>query len=373
MMSELVDGHKPLHKHWLFWLSVAAPLLASLGLACWFGIFHLPFDPSPDGVVFFYEHAKLFMAIAALSIPFGATFSRIHSSKQTADSLSIVVEKNGKEFKQGVMSSFLDMLSFYDGREFGFGRHRREFDQECIPSPLHTFNYFFDFDDNLSVRRESVFKFIFRCVEKYQGFLHMAEVRPEDCDNYLNVSRIKADRLIDFAKSVYGACSACGVSHKIPSTTVHMAAGDILSRETNDQLPFSSYFTSDDAELEMDAAQVEGLSDLTRNLFSMASCLYYVAEIASGFDDVYSKELRVFSRFFYVAGMQLSGGVSMLGSEDAQEVMPQWSDLSVSDRKLCRYWGGKFFLDNNWRGYRAMQKAVASQASNLMEEYSGQR
>ncbi|WP_146010681.1 hypothetical protein [Halomonas heilongjiangensis] len=372
-MSKLVNGHKPLHKHCLFWGSIAAPLLTSLGLAYWFGIFHLPFDPSPDGVVFFYEHAKLFMAIAALSIPFGATFSRIHSSKQTADSLSIVVDKNNKEFRQSVMSSFLDMLSFYNNREFGFGQYKREFDQGCIPSPLHTFNYFFDFDDDLSVRRESVFQVMFRCVEKYQGFLEVAEVGPEDCDNYLNVSRIKADRLIDFSKSVYGLCAACGVSHKIPGTTVHLAAGDILKRETNDQLPFSSYFTSDDPELEMDTVQVEGLSKLTRNLFSVASCLYYVAEISSGFDDVYSKEMRVYSRFFYVAGMQLSGGVSMLGTEDAQEVVPQWSDLSVPNRKLCRYWGGRFFLDNKWRGYRAMQKSVASQVSKLMEEYGGQR
>lgn len=372
-MSALVNAHKPLHKHPLFWLSIAAPLLTALALAYWFGIFQLHFDPSPDGVVFFYEHAKLFMAIAALSIPFGATFSRIHSSKQTADSLSIVVDKNNKEFKQGVMSSFLDMLAFYHGREFGFGKHKHEFSQECIPSPLHTFNFFFSFDDKLGIKKKNSFQIMFRCVEKYQKFLEAVEAEPEDCDSRLNAFRIKADRLIDFSGSVNGLCSACGVAHKIPGSTVHLAGGDIRKRETNDQVTFSSHFASDNTELEAAAVQVEGLSTLVRNLFSASSCFYYIAEIASGFDGAYSKEMRLFSRFFYAAGMQLSGGVSTLGTEEVQEVVPQWGDLSIPNRSLCRYWGGRFLLDKKWSGYRAMQKSTASQISDLMKEYGDKR
>lgn len=95
-MVKFVDGKEPLYKHHLFWVCIMLPIGVSLGLAFAFGLFDLSFDFSPNGVIFFYEHSKLFLAVAALSIPLGATFSRVHASKQTADSLSIALDQNKK-------------------------------------------------------------------------------------------------------------------------------------------------------------------------------------------------------------------------------------------------------------------------------------
>lgn len=86
--------------HRLFWLCVLGPIILAILLAWFYGLFSLPFERSLSGVSSFYENAKFFLAIAALSIPLGATFARIHGSSQTAE--NIVLSTNQNNFRNGI-------------------------------------------------------------------------------------------------------------------------------------------------------------------------------------------------------------------------------------------------------------------------------
>ncbi|NWO06751.1 MAG: hypothetical protein HLX50_13975 [Alteromonadaceae bacterium] len=80
--------------HRLFWLCVLGPILSAVFLAWFYGLFSLPFERSLSGVEYFYQRAKVFLGIAALSIPIGATFARIHSSSQNARNIVSSTEQN---------------------------------------------------------------------------------------------------------------------------------------------------------------------------------------------------------------------------------------------------------------------------------------
>ena len=77
-----------LFRTYAFWFSVLIPpFIASVlvGLAVWEA--NLKWDPSPQGFRFFYDHFKLQMAIASLSIPLGALIATHHRSMQTAQQI----------------------------------------------------------------------------------------------------------------------------------------------------------------------------------------------------------------------------------------------------------------------------------------------
>ncbi|WP_299236651.1 hypothetical protein [uncultured Halomonas sp.] len=80
--------------HRLFWLCVLGPILSAVFLAWFYGLFSLPFDRSLSGVENFYQRAKVFLGVAALSIPIGATFARVHSSSQNARNIVSSTEQN---------------------------------------------------------------------------------------------------------------------------------------------------------------------------------------------------------------------------------------------------------------------------------------
>lgn len=99
--------------HRLFWLCVLGPILLAVLLAWIYGLFSLPLDRSLSGVEAFYQNAKFFLAIAALSIPLGATFARIHSSSQNAK--NIILSSKQNNFRNGIDHAhfFEEQLSAY--------------------------------------------------------------------------------------------------------------------------------------------------------------------------------------------------------------------------------------------------------------------
>ncbi|MGY0552365.1 hypothetical protein ACW17M_04040 [Vreelandella sp. 2A-K22] len=137
----MLKADKGLFKHWVFWLCVLGPIFLSLGLACWFGLFDLPFSPTLQGVENFYERGRFFLALAALAIPLGATFARMHASEQTAKLI-----KNADNFRKEdaflkQREDFIEFLDLYVGRQTGY-YNDLFFRKDAVGQPLISFYYF---------------------------------------------------------------------------------------------------------------------------------------------------------------------------------------------------------------------------------------
>lgn len=142
-MKKMVFGVKPergLLRHWYFWICVLLPILGSIGLATWFGLFNLKFLPTLEGVENFYERGKFFLAMSALAIPLGATFSRMHSSEQNAELINTSKLRREEDKLNDLLGNYLGFLKDYHGRFYGY-RDDFEFKSSMVSQPIKIFHY----------------------------------------------------------------------------------------------------------------------------------------------------------------------------------------------------------------------------------------
>lgn len=136
----MLNPDKGLFRHGWFWAMVLGPVLIAIGLAWFYGLFDLPLSKTLDGIDTFYERGKFFLAIAALSIPLGATFSRMLATEQTAELIKTSESRREEDDQNRLLENYLNFLEDYDGRQFGYNGDW-SFYSEKIAQPIKSFHY----------------------------------------------------------------------------------------------------------------------------------------------------------------------------------------------------------------------------------------
>ncbi|MBT2787864.1 MULTISPECIES: hypothetical protein [unclassified Halomonas] len=143
----MLHADKGLFRHGWFWILVLGPVVTAIALAWFFGLFNLSFSSSLDGVGTFYERGKFFLAIAALSIPLGATFSRMLATEQTADLIKSANQRRNQDQLSDLLKNYLNFLKDYDGKPFGHGREFC-FESRSMLQPIKAFGHLV-YDENV--------------------------------------------------------------------------------------------------------------------------------------------------------------------------------------------------------------------------------
>lgn len=105
-----------LFRTYAFWISVLVPVFVSAGLIC-MAVYETPLNwcPTAKGIKFFYDHFKLPIAIASLSIPLGALVATHHRSMQTAKQIEIQQQEiENQRIKDSIALHFEHKKQFVD-------------------------------------------------------------------------------------------------------------------------------------------------------------------------------------------------------------------------------------------------------------------
>lgn len=230
---------------------------------------------------------------------------------------------------------------------------------------MKSFNYFFEFDEDLNVQKKNVMGAVRRCVSSYKDFLSNLEVKPEEGEeNYVSAVKMRAVSLVDFSITIFAIALNCGVYAQSLSAKRHIAAGPIGENAPSKNMLISHYFEPDVDTLAPQYQQEKSVEVLVEDLFKLSACFYYVSEVATGVDKNYSKEMENFFEFLYCAAMQLSGGVVQLGSEDIDEVLGNFSNVGVLDKRMFGFWGGRFLTTKQGGYYQARVNGMIDKLLN---------
>lgn len=351
-----------LHKHYIFWGCVVIPPLIAICLLAFFRFFCLDLSLTPEGVSYFYDKAKFIILVATLSIPLGATFSRMHSAEQTSTSLRIVEDKNNKEWKASFRSDFLNLMGVYENNAITFTRGDVYFSSSCLPSPVKTFNFFFKRKDYLYAKNvvPSIRLFIVAGVN-LRTVLEM-ESRKEGL-SLLQFAKQKSHCFIDFSHALHNLSVTCGARE------VLVKGKKPISGYKEEELPDCfAYFDRGTLAESWDESQQKALGEVESNAKMALCCYYYSSQIATELDDEYSDLLWWFSKYLYLVSRLVNPRVGLLGSDNAADYCEQWGELGDFDRHMLLFWGGEFLSEEREKEIKA---ALVHHEKRLLGKLNG--
>lgn len=289
-MKKMVFGVKPergLLRHWIFWLCVLFPILGAVGLAWWFGLFNLAFSPTLEGVANFYDQGRFFLAMAALAIPLGATFSRMHSSEQNAELINVSNARREEDKLNDLLGNYLSYLKNYDGKFYGYD-DRFSFKEDMIGQPIKVFYYL------ISYKRSSA------CLVDESVML--AKAVDVVCARFgtqgsLKLLKEKQRVTVELYDWIEAEVANLGFDFNINACTGE--ENELLGLFFHDDVTFCEYQNPDLSK------HNEALTSMSRCLKFMSACYYYSSQVFFLYDYEYAKKLEdasykaTFLSFYY--------------------------------------------------------------------------
>ncbi|MDP4557982.1 hypothetical protein Q9247_09830 [Halomonas meridiana] len=287
----MLKADKGLFKHWMFWLCVFGPIVLSVILAWWFGLFVLPFSPTLQGVEVFYERGRFFLALAALSIPLGATFARMHASEQTAKLILNAADVKKEERFINKRADFFDFLDLYHGRETGY-YNNLPFDKSVIKYPLASFYYFFgsayDEDNGIEVAQREINELQLVCKEFLNTTLDNNKV--EFGDGELASSRV--DILAKILVGLISISKKAGLSYENIGYRSFSTSGRL---NVYFYMEDDGYLVDKEGSFEL---QMRSAKAIAKSFDYLAMGCFYSSQIAYSSNKRYSQFLRESCDFF---------------------------------------------------------------------------
>lgn len=273
----MLKADKGLFKHWMFWLCVFGPILLSVILAWWFGLFSLPFSPTLQGVEIFYDRGRFFLALAALSIPLGATFARMHASEQTAELINVSNDRRKEDNLNDLLGNYLEYLKSYDGKFYGF-RGDFEFKENMVGQPIKVFHYL------ISYKRDD-----YRYVAESESINEAVEIMRA------NFSKLSSWEVIRKKQAV-----TVELYNWIKSEVECLGFDLNLGVKTGEKNKLLGLFFHDDLLFDENqnpslSKHLEVVSNMSRCLKFISACYYYSSQVFFLYDYDYAKSLEKMS------------------------------------------------------------------------------
>ncbi|QPI65921.1 hypothetical protein [Vreelandella venusta] len=273
----MLNPDKGLFRHGWFWAMVLGPVLIAVGLAWFYGLFDLPLSKTLDGIDTFYERGKFFLAIAALSIPLGATFSRMLATEQTAELIRTSESRREEDNQNKLLENYLNLLEGYNDRLFGYNGDW-PFYSETIAQPIKSFHYHLSFQRKMFHENYNAPTNI--CIDfAYESL--MSEFIKNKSGDVLRQRQSAAMNLFKWAKN------------EINNLTIGVS-DEVVCDAANDFLGF--YFTNEkyqgeSAEPSQDF-QTAAIRSLVRYLCIISEHYYYSSQIFYLYDFKFAKYLE---------------------------------------------------------------------------------
>lgn len=326
-MKKMVFGVKPergLLRHWIFWLCVLSPILSAIGLAKWFGLFNLSFSPSLEGVANFYNQGRFFLAMAALAIPLGATFSRMHSSEQNAELINVSNARREEDKLNDLLGNYLDYLKNYDGKIYGY-RGEFDFKSSMIGQPIKVFHYL------ISYKREND-----RFIDESEKIKVAADVMRAKFSklNCLEIIKKKQKITIEMCNWIESEVEYLGFEFDI----------NVNAGEENKLLGlfFHEDIMFDDKQIPDLTKHGEVVSNMSKCLKFISAC-YYSSQVFFLYDYKYAKRLE-----------EMSYDISLLSfaySKLSQEVRGVINELNLKNGKAKIIFNREAIIDDEHEIY----------------------
>ncbi|WP_433925059.1 hypothetical protein ACN06F_09155 [Vreelandella sp. 21] len=325
----MLKPDKGLFRHGWFWVFVLGPLFIAIVLAGFFGLFNLDFSRSLDGVDTFYERGKFFLAIAALSIPLGATFARMHASEQTAELINAANERRKKDEVNDLLKNYIAYLEEYHGKTFG-KKSRFIFKSEDINHPVKCFHYF------IGKKRDDYLKNGFLDNNLFDEAQKLFS-QPFTSGNGLKALAKRQEMFLKIAgwlsEESYMSGLLCDLGFKsYPSKEIGFYNIIFYS-----ELPVNSHLDARD--------QVKALEIVSEGLAKIASCYYYGSQVFVLYDDEYAENLAVMvdkitlvSNFLFSVASRSTRSMHTRNKEELEEFFSNFSSYPFENQNIASMW-----------------------------------
>ncbi|TVU89408.1 hypothetical protein [Vreelandella titanicae] len=324
----MLDPSKGLVKHGWFWIFVLGPVALALFLGWIYGLFDLKYSHTLSGVETFYSEGKFFLAIAALSIPLGATFSRMLATEQTADVITQNRLIREKDSINKLLESYMKYIPDYDEKKFGFN-DGYEFDPVAIEQPIKCFHYL------ISVHLNSYSK-----IGRISG------------DAYVDsaVDALKKDLTSTFDMQDRQFCLT-ELYQWVVKEQVNLGVSDKEDIQViEDQGLLTGFFCSEKASLyeikPLEHMHILALSSMSNSLGILSSIYYYSSQIFYLHDFEFAKHLENLSRktsflsqrYRFIVRKINDGSVLSLSSDLVLELLGDISGEDKDVQEIAKSW-----------------------------------